>query len=77
MTSDLIASSPWADHASSDTTAQRAEADRVQHEAERLRAVRVVAATAHDTVEARQLLSMLGLDLEDVRGAVSRRVAAA
>jgi hypothetical protein len=77
MTSDMFASSPWAEHASSDTTAQRAEADRAQHDAERLKAVRVVAATAHDTDEARRLLSMLGLDLEDVRSAMSRRVAAA
>ena len=69
MTSDLLINSPWADHSSADTAAERAEADRVQHDAERLRAVRVIAAAAHDATEARDLLSMLGLSTDDIRAA--------
>jgi hypothetical protein len=77
MTSDPFSSSPWADHASSDTTAERAEADKAQHAAERLRAVRVIAAAALDTADARCLLSMLGLDVDDIRDATTHRDAAA
>ena len=60
MTSDLLINSPWADHAGADA-AERAEAERVQHEDERRRAARVIAAAARDTADARDLLAMLGL----------------
>jgi hypothetical protein len=57
--------------------AVRAEADRVQHADERLRAIRVIAASAHDGPEASDLLAMLGLELDEVREAKGHRSAAA
>jgi hypothetical protein len=77
MTSDLLTNSAWSDHASADIAAARAEADRIQHDAERLRAARVIAATAHSSTDARDLLSMLGLSADDIRAALGRRIVAA
>jgi hypothetical protein len=76
--SDVLTNSPWADRPGTDLASVRAEAERVQHSAERLRAIRVIAATAHDTREAIALIAMLGLDIDDdVRAAKARRSAAA
>jgi hypothetical protein len=75
MTSDVLINSPWADH--SGVGAERAEADRVQHEDERLRAARVIAAAARDIAEARDLLSMLGLGNDEIRAAAGQRIVAA
>ncbi len=77
MTSDMLANRAWADHSSADVAAARAEADRVQHDGERLRAIRVVASAAHDVLDARMLLSMLGADTDDIQRAVSQRTVAA
>lgn len=78
MTSDLLITSPWADQSGAENTpAGRAEADRIQHDRERLRAARVVAARAQDVAQARDLLAMLGLTREDLRAALGERTAAA
>jgi hypothetical protein len=77
MTTDLLTNSAWADHASADVAAQRAEADRIQHDGERLRAARVIASTAHSSADARDLLSMLGLGADDIRAALGRQTVAA
>jgi hypothetical protein len=76
MTSDLLTNSPWAEPKSVDLAAVRAEADQAQHASERLRAARVIAATARDSSEARDLLAMLGLEATDIRAACGRRTAA-
>jgi hypothetical protein len=77
MTSDLATNSPWSGSAGTDMGAMRAEAERVQHEVERLKATRIVASAAHDTADARDLLSMLGISADDIRAAVGRRTVAA
>jgi hypothetical protein len=77
MTSDVLTNSPWADRVGADLASMRAEAERVQHVNEKLRAARVVAATALDTKEARDLLDMLGLCVDDIRAAKAVRNAAA
>ena len=77
MTSEMLTNSAWADHSSADPAAVRAEAERVQHEGERLRAIRVVAAAASDIDDARTLLDMLGADLDELRRAAGQRTVAA
>lgn len=77
MTTDLLINSPWADHSAADAAANRVEAERAQHDTERLRAVRVIAAAARDSTDARELLSMLGLGTDDVRTALTVRTVAA
>lgn len=77
MTSDMLANSAWADHGSADLAAARAEADRLQHDTELLKAIRVIASAAHDSADAHILLRMLGADAEDIRRAVSQRTVAA
>jgi hypothetical protein len=77
MTSDLLTNSPWAEHAGADLAAVRAEAERTQHEVERIKATRVIAAAASDTADAAELLSMLGLATDDIRAARQLRIAAA
>ena len=77
MTSDMLANSAWADHGSADLAAARAEADRLQHDTELLKAIRVIASAAHDSADAHTLLAMLGADADDIRRAVSQRTVAA
>ena len=77
MTSDMLAKSAWADHGSADLAAARAETDRIQHDSELLRAIRVVASAALDPLDAHTLLAMLGAEAEDIRRAVSQRTVAA
>jgi hypothetical protein len=76
MTSDLMSKSSWADQTGTDLASVRAEADRAQHEVERLKAARVIASAARDTDEARDLLAMLGIGTEEVRSALDQRTAA-
>jgi hypothetical protein len=77
MTSATLTNSPWSEHPGSDMAAVRADAERIQHANERLRAIRVIAAVAHDTSDARELLSMLGLETEDIQAARSHAEVAA
>jgi hypothetical protein len=77
MTSDLLINSPWADHSGADTAIDRAEADRLTHQAERYRATRVIAAASRDTADARDLLAMIGVTPEEIQAAVVQRTVAA
>jgi hypothetical protein len=77
MTSDMLSKSAWSEHSSADIGAARAEAERVQHDQERLRAIRVIAAAAHDKADARDLLDMLGLADDDIRRALDHHTVAA
>ena len=75
MTSNQLIPSAWSDPSGTDRAAERAEADRAQHEVERRRASSVIAAAAHDVGEARELLAMLGLSVEDIVAARPRALA--
>lgn len=77
MTSDVLTNSAWGDHSGTDIGAARAEAERRQHELERLRAARVIAAAARDSEDARDLLGMLGLDVDEMKAARGQRTVAA
>ena len=78
MTSDLLMNSPWADKTGGvSTPAERAEAERIQHDRDRLRAARVIAARAHDVTQARDLLAMIGLTRDDIRAALGQQITAA
>jgi hypothetical protein len=77
MTSDVLTNSAWSDHSGTDIGAARAEAERRQHELERLRAARVIAAAARDPEDARDLLGMLGLEVDEMKAARSQRTVAA
>jgi hypothetical protein len=82
MTSDLLINSPWAEQSGTgnipaNSPAGRAEADRIQHDYERLRAARVIASRADDVTQARELLAMLGLTQDDIRAALAQQTAAA
>jgi hypothetical protein len=78
MTSDLLINSPWADKTGGvNTPAERAEAERMQHDRERLRAARVIAARAQDVTQARDLLAMVGLTSDDIRAALGQHTTAA
>ncbi len=77
MTSDVMTGGSWAETTTSDVLAARAEADQRQHEADRLKAIRVVAGAARDTREAALLLDILGLSADDVRAAARNRIVAA
>jgi hypothetical protein len=77
MTSNQLIPSAWSDPSGTDRATARAEADRAQHEVERRRASRVIAAAANDAGEARELLAMLGLSVDDMVAARRERSVAA
>jgi hypothetical protein len=69
-------SSPWSEPSVSEHETARAQLEAEQHADQRRAAVRVIAGCASDTADARMLLDMLGLGLDDIRAAKPMAVVA-
>jgi ornithine cyclodeaminase/alanine dehydrogenase-like protein (mu-crystallin family) len=69
MTAATSFTSPWSEPAISNHEAARASTEAQQHADERRAASRVIAGAARSSADARTLLDMLGLGLEDIRAA--------
>jgi cyanate lyase len=69
MTAAPSLTSSWSEPSVSDHETARAQIEAEQHAEERRCAALVIASAARDTDDARTLLDMLGLDLDDIRAA--------
>jgi hypothetical protein len=69
MTAATTLSSPWSEPSVSEHETARAQLEAEQHADQRRAAVLVIAGAARDTSDARTLLDMLGLGLDDIRAA--------
>ena len=67
--------SPWSEASASSHEASRARDEAELHAARRRSAVRVIAGAAKDVADARDLLAMLGLGVDDVLAARPARAA--